>query len=64
VTSSDAQHLIVDDNSPARPVIEHAVENKQDFVFIVVASPRLDAGMTVPAGAIQIDIAPKLTIGL
>jgi len=64
VTSSDAQHLIVDDNSPARPVIEHAVENKQDFVFIVVASPRLDAGMAVPAGAIQIDIAPKLTIGL
>jgi len=45
-------------------VIEHAVENKQDFVFIVVASPRMNAGSTVPAGAIQIDIAPKLTIGL
>jgi hypothetical protein len=64
VTSSDAQHLMIGDDSPARPVIEHAVENKQDFVFIVVASPRMDAGSTVPAGAIQIDIAPKLTIGL
>jgi len=64
VTSADAQHLMIDDDSPARPVIEHAVENKQDFVFIVVASPRMNAGSTVPAGAIQIDIAPKLTIGL
>ncbi|HXU05146.1 MAG TPA: hypothetical protein VN903_29495 [Polyangia bacterium] len=63
-TSETAQHLIVDDNSPARPVIEHAVENKQDFVFIVVASPRVSAGSPAPAGAIQIDIAPKLTVGL
>jgi hypothetical protein len=63
-TSSTAQHLIIDDNSPARPVIEHAVENKQDFVFIVVASPIMTAGSAVPAGAVQIAIAPKLKVGL
>jgi hypothetical protein len=57
-------HLIVDDNNPARSVIEHAVEHKLDFVFIVVISPRLDAGQPVPAGAIQITVAPKLTVGL
>jgi len=63
-TTTASQHLIVTDDSPARPVIEHAVEHKQDFVFIVVASPRLNAGNPVPAGAITIEVFPKLTIGL
>jgi hypothetical protein len=62
--TTEAQHMIIDDDSPARPVIEHAVEHKQDFVFIVVVSPRLDAGNPVPAGAVQIVVAPKLTVGL
>jgi acyl-CoA reductase-like NAD-dependent aldehyde dehydrogenase len=44
--------------------IEHAIENKQEFVFVVVANPRLDAGAPIPAGSVQIDVAPKLTIGL
>jgi hypothetical protein len=64
MTTTQSQHLIVTDNSPARPVIEHAVENKQDFVFIVVASPRMNAGNPVPAGSIEIDVAPSLTVGL
>lgn len=62
--TTEAQHLIIDDSSPAKPVIEHAVENKQDFVFIVVASPRLNAGNAVPAGAVQITVSPKLKVGL
>lgn len=64
VTVTTPLHLIVDDNNPARPVIEHAVEHKLDFVLIVVVSPRLDAGQPVPAGAVQITVAPKLTVGL
>jgi hypothetical protein len=64
MTTTEPAHLIVTDDSPARPVIEHAVEHKQDFVFIVVASPRMNAGNPVPAGAIQIDVAPKLKVGL
>src|SRR5262249_26544654 len=63
-TTTSEQHLIVKDDNPARPVIEHAVEHKQDFVFIVVASPRMNAGNPVPAGSIQIVVAPKLTVGL
>jgi hypothetical protein len=62
--TTDAQHMIIDDDSPARPVIEHAVEHKQDFVFIVVASPRMNAGNPVPAGSIQIVVSPKLKVGL
>jgi hypothetical protein len=57
-------HVIIDKDTPARPVIEHAVENKQEFVFIVVAKPRLGAGAPIPAGAVQIDVAPKLVVGL
>jgi len=61
---NDAQHITISDDTPARPVIEHAIENKQEFVFVVVANPRLDAGAPVPAGTVQIDVSPKLTIGL
>ena len=56
--------MTIDDDAPARPVIEHAVENKQDFVFIVVAAPRMNAGNPVPAGQIQIVVSPKLKVGL
>jgi hypothetical protein len=57
-------HVTITKDTPARPVIENAIENKQEFVFIVVANPRLDAGAPVPAGAVQIDVFPSLVIGL
>jgi hypothetical protein len=57
-------HLVITKGNPARPVIENAIEHRQDFVFIVVASPRLDAGNPVPAGSLEIDVFPKLTVGL
>jgi hypothetical protein len=63
-TTTTPLHLIIGDDNPARPVIEHAVEHKQDFVFIVVASPRMNAGNPVPAGSIQIEVTPKLVVGL
>jgi len=61
---TDRQHLVITEGNPARPVIEHAIEHKQDFVFIVVASPRLDAGNPVPAGSLEVDVFPKLKVGL
>ena len=61
---TDPMHVTITDETPARPVIEHAIENKQEFVFIVVANPRLDAGAPVPAGAVRIDVAPSLVVGL
>ena len=61
---TDAQHITISDDTPARPLIEDAIENKQEFVFIVVANPRLEAGAPIPAGAVQIDVFPKLVVGL
>ena len=61
---TDAQHVTISDDTPARPLIEDAIENKQEFVFIVVANPRLEAGAPIPAGAVQIDVFPKLVVGL
>ena len=58
------QHVTISDATPARPLIEHAIENKQEFVLVVVANPRLEAGAPIPAGSVQIDVSPKLTIGL
>ena len=53
---TEAQHVTIGDDTPARPVIEDAIENKQEFVFIVVATPRLEAGAPIPAGAVQIEL--------
>ena len=61
---TEAQHVTISDDTPARPLIEDAIENKQEFVFIVVANPRLEAGAPVPAGAVQIDVFPSLVVGL
>jgi len=63
VTSTETSHVAVGDGNPGRSVIEDAISNKRDFVFIAVASPRLDAGSPVPAGAVQIDVKPKLVVG-
>jgi len=63
-TFTDAQHITISDETPARPLIEHSIENKQEFVFIVVTNPRLESGAAIPAGTVQIDVAPKLTVGL
>jgi len=29
-----------------------------------VTNPRLDSGAAIPAGTVQIDVAPKLVVGL
>jgi len=63
-TFADAHHITISDETPARPLIEHAIENKQEFVFVVVTNPRLESGAAIPAGTVQIDVAPKLTVGL
>jgi hypothetical protein len=61
---TEPQHVTITDDTPARPLIEDAIENRQEFVFIVVATPRLEAGAPIPAGAVQIDVFPKLVVGL
>jgi hypothetical protein len=64
VTASEPQFVTINDQTPARGVIENAIEDKQDFVFILVATPRMTAGTAVPAGSVQIQVAPSVTVGL
>jgi hypothetical protein len=64
VGDGNARHQVVRDGSPAHAFLSQSVRNKQTMVFLVVMTPRLDAGAPVPAGAIEVDLAPKLTLGL
>lgn len=57
-------HIIVPDGSSAHALIETSIMAKQTMVFLLVASPRIDAGAVIPAGALEIDLVPRLTLGL
>jgi hypothetical protein len=57
-------HITVDDASPARSTIEDNIRNQRPLVFLMVFSPRLDSGAAIPAGALQVDVSPRLLIGL
>lgn len=57
-------HLAIHDGSPPHHIIENAVRGKQAFVFVLVLSPRIDSGSPIPGGAIEVDLSPKLTIGI
>jgi hypothetical protein len=62
-TLSDG-HLTVDDASPARATLEDEIRNQRPLTFLIVLTPQLEAGAPVPAGAIQVDVSPRLLIGL
>jgi hypothetical protein len=64
VDGSATRHLVVADGSPARSFIATSILNQQTMVFILVLAPRLEAGAPVPAGALEVDLAPRLTLGL
>jgi len=57
------QHLKVASGSPARDFIVNSVESKQPIVFVVVMTPRIEAGAPVPAGSLELDISPTLSLG-
>jgi hypothetical protein len=58
------QHLTVADDTPARSLIENSIMNQQTFVIIATMDPRLEAGAAIPAGQLQVDLSPHLTLGL
>jgi len=58
------RHLTVADGSPARDLIESNIRNEAPFVFVVTAAPRLEAGATLPAGKVVVDVQPVLGLGL
>ena len=57
-------HLAVDDASPARATIEDDIRNERPLTFLLVLAPQLEAGAAMPAGAIEVDVSPRLLIGL
>ena len=57
------RELTVAAGSPARDLIVSSVEAKRTIVFVVVATLRIEAGAPVPAGNLQLDIYPSLTLG-
>jgi hypothetical protein len=63
VTDSDARHLVVQDGSPAHTFISASVQQKQTMVFLMVMTPQINAGAPLPAGAIEVDMSPKLKLG-
>lgn len=58
------RHLTVADGSPARELIESNIRNEAPFVFVVTAAPRLEAGATLPAGKVVVDVQALLGLGL
>jgi hypothetical protein len=63
-TFTDRRHLSITDASPARPVIEGSILAKKPFVLVVVAHTRLDAGTPLPGGGFEVDLFPKIRVGL
>lgn len=57
--------LRVTDGSPARQLLVNAITTPNTpIVFLLSASPRINAKQELPAGAIQVNITPSLIVGL
>jgi hypothetical protein len=56
--------VTVHDGTPAQALLQDAVRNKHPFQVIVSLSPRVEAGQAVPGGALTVDVAPTLRLGL
>jgi hypothetical protein len=56
-------HLTIANDTPARGIIEQSIQSKQTFVFLFAATPRLEAGASMPAGALEIDLVPTVRLG-
>lgn len=57
------RQLTVAPGSAARNLIVNSVEAKRTLVFVVVTSPRIEAGAPIPAGTLELDVQPSLGLG-
>jgi len=64
VSADQPRRITLADDSPARNLIAHNVMNKTPFTFILTVSTRVEAGAALPAGQIEIDLTPRLDLGL
>jgi hypothetical protein len=60
----EVHHLVVADGTPAHALVADSVRAKRPIVIILHASPRADAGARMPAGALQVVIYPRVSVGL
>jgi hypothetical protein len=58
------QLVKIDGDSPARKAIEKAIGARKPFVLIIAVTPRVDAGDPMPGGSIEIDMQPRIVIGI
>jgi hypothetical protein len=63
-TFTDRRHLTIPDGSEAANLLKQNVRDRTPFVFILVTTPRIDAGDPAPAGALEIDLYPTVNLGL
>lgn len=57
--------LSVERGSPAFAQLERSIKSpKTPFVFLLSATPRIEADDPVPAGKIELHLYPKITVGL
>jgi hypothetical protein len=61
---TEPQHLVIEEDSDARAFIEDAIRARRPFAMLVVLAPRIASGDAIPAGAIEINVEPRLTVGL
>ena len=64
VADANARHIVVADDSPAHAFIAESIMNKQTMLFMVSLSPRVEAGAPIPAGTFEVDLVPRVTLGL
>jgi hypothetical protein len=57
-------HIAVGDDSPARATLEDEIRKQQPLTFLIVLAPRIEAGAPVPAGVIDVNVSPRLLVGL
>jgi hypothetical protein len=63
-TFTDRRHLTIADGSDASNLLKQNVQDQTSFTFILVTTPRVDAGDPLPAGALEIDLFPVVNLGL
>jgi hypothetical protein len=62
--SATVEHLFVEDGTPAHTLVQQSVRSQSQFVLMLTCAPRIDAGAALPAGALQVEVFPRVTLGL
>jgi hypothetical protein len=64
IAAEEGRSLTLGDQSEARSLIETNIRAREPFTLILQSSPRVEAGQPVPSGTIEVDLYPKVRVGL